>query len=134
MSLFDSDSLGSDTLAFGSSRVEFGAHKALVAEQDASLLMTSNDYGVHVTVQQAKHLPKVCSTTSDNKSIPPNAYVLYRWYNQVSWHNRHSSLCAYVAAMTLVFVSSCSVSRRTRSAARLPLRGTIPACAPCRST
>ena len=63
---------------------EFGGGRKLVAEQDSSLLMTSNDYGVHVTIQQAKHLPKVCSATSDNKSIPPNAYVLYRWYNQVS--------------------------------------------------
>jgi hypothetical protein len=75
------------THAFVSFRVEFGARKALVAEQDASLLMSSNDYGVHVTVQQAKHLPKVCSSTSDNNSIPPNAYVLYRWYNQVSYRN-----------------------------------------------
>ena len=71
---------------------DYFANPKLVKEQDSSLLMMSNDYGVSVTVQQAKHLPKVCSATSDSKSIPPNAYVLYRWYNQrVSTHTIRSS-------------------------------------------
>ena len=33
--------------------------KRLVSGLDSNLLVTSSDYGVHVVVQQAKHLPKV---------------------------------------------------------------------------
>eukprot|EP01047_Picozoa_sp_COSAG01_P002969 COSAG01_NODE_84_length_27672_cov_60.966344_13_plen_1169_part_00 len=77
--------------------------RPLVSKLDSNLLVTSSDYGVHVVVQNAKHLPKVCSATVDTKSIAPNAYVLYQWYTQnietqtirgsqaPAWH--HSRMC-----------------------------------------
>jgi hypothetical protein len=64
----------------------------------------SSDYGIHVVVQQAKHVPKVCDATPhEHRPILPSCYVQYSWHNQhvathvvrestnPGWH--HANIC-----------------------------------------